>query len=289
MTTHNIDLDDLEAKLASTAGMTNSGQAERDRDYAKTGALLSIARSLEANKVPDHWESLEGPSGAILGWFDPQVARAIAQALGATQTRQDGETEAEPVEVGSLVVLTKMAEQAEAMGDTTTVGEVTELGESEGTAWAWVVWGTEVDGSVDEGKVWVSELTVVGRAGDELAEAVAWQPTPGDRVAHGALEGIIVELADKLGEPAALVRYDDGSEGLTHLVALEPLELGDRREVAGVTSDGTIIEPDDEPAPAPEPEVDDDDIDADFDTVVETAPAPDGLAAIRKGKSKGGK
>lgn len=257
MTDNPLDLNKLAADLVASRALRDPRDADRQRDDIKTSALVSIARSLEANKVPDHWEALEGPSGAVLGWFDPQVARAIAQALGATQARQDGEPELEPVEVGSLVVLTAMAEQAEAMGDATTVGQVTELGESEGTVWAWVVWGTELDGSTDEGKVWVSELTVVGRAGDELAEAIA-------------------EDAD--GNPLSA---DDIAR-----INAEADMLGDSTEVAGVTSDGTVIEPDDEPAQAPEPEVDDDDIDADFDTVVEAAPAPDGLAAIRKGKGK---
>lgn len=255
MTDNPLDLNKLAADLVATRALRDPRDADRQRDDIKTSALVSIARSLEANKVPDHWEALEGPSGAILGWFDPQVARAIAQALGATQARAQGEPNPEPVEVGSLVVLTAMAEQAEAMGDMTTVGEVTELGESEGTVWAWVVWGTEPDGTVDEGKVWASELTVVGRAGDELAEAQA---------------------EDAEGNPVDIATLNAEAD-----------MLGDPTEVAGVTSDGTVIEPDDEPAPAPEPEVDDDDIDADFDTVVDTTPAPDGLAAIRKGK--GGK
>lgn len=109
-----LDLDRLEHTLKGTLGMTNYGQAERDRDIVKTGALLSIARSLESNKVPDNWEALEGPSGAVLGWFDPQVARAIAQALGASQARQNGDEapEALPLVEGALVVLTALAEQA---------------------------------------------------------------------------------------------------------------------------------------------------------------------------------
>ena len=257
MTDNPLDTNKLAADLVATRALRDPRDADRTRDDIKTAALISIARSLEGNKVPDHWEALEGPSGAILGWFDPQVARAIAQALGASQARAEGEPEAEPVEVGSLVVLTAMAEQAEAMGHATTVGQVTELGESEGTVWAWVVWGTELDGSVDEGKVWVTELTVVGRAGDDLAEAQA---------------------EDAEGNPVDIATLNAEAD-----------MLGDPTEVAGVTSDGTVIEPDDEPAPAPDPVSDElvDDIDADFDTVVDSTPALDGLAAIRKGK--GGK
>jgi hypothetical protein len=264
MADNSLDTNKLAADLVATRALRDPRDADRARDDIKTAALISIARSLEGNKVPDHWEALEGPSGAILGWFDPQVARAIAQALGATQARNDGEPEAAPVEVGSLVVLTAMAEQAEAMGDITTVGEVTELGESEGTVWARVIWGNEPDGTVDEGKVWVSELTVVGRAGDKLVE---------------------VQAEDAEGNPVTVTGATEGADELAQANA-EADMLGDPTEVAGVTSDGTVIEPDDEPAPAPEPEVDDDDIDADFDTVVETTSAPDGLAAIRKGKGK---
>lgn len=255
-----LDLDRLEHTLKGTLGMTNYGQAERDRDIVKTGALLSIARSLESNKVPDHWEALEGPSGAVLGWFDPQVARAIAQALGASQARQDGDEapEALPVVEGALVVLTALAEQAEVMGDTTAVGVVVALGESEGSAYAWVDWR---DDDSEPGKVWVSDLTVVGHADAETAN-----------------------LAGADLEPDGDIEVPDADD-LARLNA-EADMLGDPTE-AGVTSDGTVIEPDDEPAAAPDPVVDDDDIDADFDTVVESTPPADGLAALRKGKGKG--
>lgn len=254
MTNDTTDLDKLEAKLAGTLGMTNAGQAERDRDVVKTGALLSIARSLESNKVPDHWESLEGPSGAILGWFDPQVARAIAQALGATEARQAAAEAPDdlPVVVGGVVALTAALAQALEQGDPNLagLGEVLELGVSEGAEWALVRWDDD-DESVAPGKLWVSDLTALARVDAEPvseADAAAWAEA-GEAFTEG--DGV----TDATYAPA-----DDNS--------------------------GFDIEPDDGAGdPAPEPEVDDDDIDADFDTVVDdTPPAVDGLSAL-KGKS----
>lgn len=170
-----LELDRLEQRLKDTIGVHNAGQAERDRDLVKTGALLSIARSLEANAVPSHWESLEGPSGAILGWFDPTVARAIAQALGATEARQAdaADDEQRPVIVGSVVALTAALEQALEQGDPSlaTLGEVLDLGRTEGTLYAVVRWDDD-DESVAPGKVWVSELTALEqREGEPVDEA----------------------------------------------------------------------------------------------------------------------
>ena len=265
MTDNPLDLDKLEAKLAGSLSITNYGVAERDRDIVKTGALLSIARSLEANKVPDHWESLEGPSGATLGWFDPQVARAIAQALGATEARQaaaEADEPERPVIVGSVVALTAALEQALEQGDPTlaTLGEVIDIGVTEGAYYALVRWDDEPEGTAP-GKLWVSDLTALeAREAEPVsdAEAAAWSQ---------AGEAFDPEVA------AALNAEADGEPDL------EP----------GITDDGTVIEPDDEPAAAPEPVVDDvvDDIDADFDTVVDTeaTPAVDPLTAL-KGKSK---
>lgn len=259
MTTNNVDLDDLEAKLAGTVGMTNSGQAERDRDYAKTGALLSIARSLEANKVPDHWESLEGPSGAILGWFDPQVARAIAQALGATEARQATDEAAPdplPVIVGSVVALTEALTFALDQGDPSLagLGEVLDIGVSEGAYYAIVKWDDEPD--TDPGKVWLTDLTALE-----------------------AREGVPVDDATA---PA----WAEAGEAFEQADLTPHVEAIDEAVADIVDNSGFDIEPDDGAGdPAPEPEVDDDDIDADFDTVVDsTPPAVDGLSAL-KGKS----
>lgn len=269
MTTNNIDLDDLEAKLAGTVGMTNSGQAERDRDYAKTGALLSIARSLEANKVPDHWESLEGPSGAILGWFDPQVARAIAQALGATEARQATDEAAPdplPVIVGSVVALTEALTFALDQGDPSLagLGEVLDIGVSEGAYYAIVKWDDEPD--TDPGKVWLTDLTALeAREGVPVDDATA--------TARGSVDWI--DPAEEDDEPEPDEREADIIEGV---------------DTALADNSGFDIEPDDGAGdPAPEPVVDDTDIDDDFDIVVDdTPPAVDGLTAL-KGKSKGGK
>lgn len=275
MTDNPLDTNKLAADLVATRALRDPRDADRTRDDIKTAALISIARSLESNRVPDHWEALEGPSGAILGWFDPQVARAIAQALGATQARAEGETvdtppEALPIVVGSLVVLTELAEQVEALGDITTVGTVTDLGATEGEQFAVVNWGTEPDGSIDESRVWVSALTVVGHDGDPLLETT--DDVSGTRYAQrDANDDDLAQVnaeADMLGDPTEAVN-----------------------DAPGVADDGTIIEPDDEPDAAPDPTVDDvvDDIDADFDTVVEATPPADGLAALRKGKGKNAK
>jgi hypothetical protein len=259
MTDNPLDLDKLEAKLASSLSVTNYGVAERDRDIVKTGALLSIARSLESNKVPDHWESLEGPSGAVLGWFDPQVARAIAQALGATEARQattDADPAPRPVVVGSVVALNEALAFALDQGapELAGLGEVLDVGISEGAEWALVRWDDD-DAGTEPGKVWVSDLTAL-----EAREA---EPVSEPEAAAWAEAGEAFEQAD-----------------LTpHIEALD--------EAVTVIADnsGFDIEPDDGAGdPAPEPEVDDDDIDADFDTVVEAPPAVDGLAAL-KGKS----
>lgn len=263
--TDNIDLDKLEAKLAGTVGITNMSVQARDLDLIKAGALLSIARSLESNKVPDHWESLEGPSGAILGWFDPQVARAIASALGATEARQAAaqDDEPRPVIVGSVVALTAALEQALEQGDPTLagLGEVLDIGVTEGAYWALVRWDDDDEGT-DPGRLWVSDLTALeAREAEPVsdAEAAAWAE------AGEAFD------ADKLESD--------------HLAGVD-LEPEADIEVPGITDDGTVIEPDTEAPAAPEPEVDDDDIDADFDTVVDDAPpAVDGLAAL-KGKTK---
>lgn len=252
-----IDLDHLEARLRDSLSVTNYGVAERDRDIAKTGALLSIARSLEANKVPDDWEALEGPSGAVLGWFDPLVARAIAQALGASQARAEGdESEGDdeaPIEVGAAVALTAALEQALDLGDPSLagLGEVLDLGISEGTEWALVKWDDEAAGT---DKVWLTDLTVIGQA-----DVTVTVDEDEAEVVESTIDATLATLnAEADGEPDLPVTTDVGID----------------------------IEPDTEAPEAPEPEVDDDDIDADFDTVVEPAPV-DGLSALRKGK--GGK
>src|SRR5688572_11256157 len=112
------NLDNLEARFLSAVSVTNDSVAARDRDVVKTGALLSIARSLEAKRIPDTWEPLEAPNGVRLGWFDPTVAAVIGQALGASglDVTDDSEPDAEPddlpVEVGAAVVLTSALENA---------------------------------------------------------------------------------------------------------------------------------------------------------------------------------
>lgn len=293
MTDNPLDLDDLGVKLKSTLAMRDHGQAERDRNIVKTGALLSIAKSLEAKTVPDNWEALEGPSGAVLGWFDPQVARAIAQALGASQERaaevEPDEGEAHPIEVGSFVALTEALERL--YEDTepgaqwhASVGRVEQLGIDQDEAWALVNWGTEPDGRADTGRLWVRILTVV----DPALVAATSDDIGGDRLEYlpngGTPETKTDEAEPDTTEASALFTADDDVN--TH--EGEPGGL----HVAPVTSDndGFDIEPDDGAGdPAPEPEVDDDDLDADFDTVVEDAPPVDGLSALKAKTKKGGK
>lgn len=158
------NLDDLEHMLKAAARVANPSIAQSDRELVKVSSLLSIARSLESTRVPEHWEALESPSGAILGWFDPQVARTIAQALAASQGQQqpDADDEPLPVIVGSVVVLTEALElagddpvQVEAL----TMGEVLDLGRTEDELYAVVRWLDDTD--AEPGKVWVSALTAL--------------------------------------------------------------------------------------------------------------------------------
>lgn len=296
MTTNNpISLDSLEVKLKSTLAMTNHGEAERDRNIVKTGALLSIARSLEANKVPDHWESLEGPSGAILGWFDPQVARAIAQALGATQAREavDEDDEPRPVIVGSTVALTAALSAALELGDPSIagLGEVLDIGVTEDAYYAIVRWDDDAP-DVTPGKVWVTDLTAIDKAeADPLTpeQAAAWATAGESFLPEGHDEAKVNHYYnDGLGDPATC--DDEGHNHPDDLAGGGPEDEGDLDPDTLepiVDNDGFDIEPDTGAGdPGPEPEVDDDDIDADFDVVVDdTPPAVDGLAAL-KGKSK---
>lgn len=258
------NINNLEGILERSVGINNSGQAERDRDLAKTGALLSIARSLESTRVPDHWEALESPSGAILGWFDPQVARTIAQALAASQGRQqDEDDEPLPIEVGSVVVLTDALELA---GDNPediealTMGQVLELGVTEDEHYALVAW---LEDGVVEGepvKVWVKHLTALEqREAEPVGVPDGHNP---DKVNH--------YYADALGDPTTCT-----DEGHNHPEP-EPVEVA-VLDGGGGASSGLEVEGDD-------------DIDADFDTVVEPEPTPtvDPLTAL-KGKSAKGK
>lgn len=256
------NLDKLEVDYASTRGMTNPTQVQRELDAVKTGALLSIARSLESTKVPDHWEALEGPSGAILGWFDPQVARSIAQALGASQARAEhdptGGRDDLLIEVGSMVSLTEALEHYDldnvdddgnyaALVDIVAMGEVVDIGIDQDEQWALVRWQDHPNAPAN-GRVWSRLLTVLEPLEPEADER----------------EADVINGVDT-NPPVEVATLDGG----------------------GGANSGFDIEPDNGPAEAPEPEVDDDDIDADFDTVVEAEPAPavDGLSAL-KGKSK---
>lgn len=270
------NLDDLEHMLKAAARVANPSIAQSDRELVKVSCLLSIARSLESTRVPDQWEALESPSGAILGWFDPQVARTIAQALAASQGQ--AEPESLPVVVGSVVVLTEALELAgddpDAVG-ALTMGEVLDLGRTEDEPYALVKWD---DTDAEPGKVWVSALTALEvRDGEPVGVSDGHDP---DKVNH--------YYDDGLGDPETCT-----DEGHNHPEPSAPIEVatldGGGGAVSGVTLDdeavllaGVDLEPEGDI------EVEGDDIDADFDTVVEAEPAApvDGLSAL-KGKSKG--
>lgn len=224
MTNDNTDLDKLELKLNASVGINNAGQAERDRDLVKTGALLSIARSLESTRVPDHWEALESPSGAILGWFDPQVARTIAQALAASQGRQqDADDVPLPIEVGSIVVLTEALELAGDDEDAVrglTMGQVLELGVTEDEPYAVVAWLEDGVIEGEPGKVWVSALTALEQREAEPVEREV-DNLERERVQHGIT----------LDDESAVLNGDD-------------LEPEDDIEVDSIDADfDTVVEP----------------------------------------------
>lgn len=225
MTNDNTDLAKLELKLDASVGINNAGQAERDRDLVKTGALLSIARSLESTRVPEHWEALESPSGAILGWFDPQVARTIAQALAASQGRQQDADDAPlPIEVGSVVVLTEALELAGDDEDAVqglTMGQVLELGVTEDEPYAVVAWLEDGVTEGEPGKVWVSALTAL-----EQREAEPVEVTTLDG-GGGASSGITLddEAAVLNGvdlEPEGDIEVDDIDADFDTVVEPEP-------------------------------------------------------------------
>lgn len=223
MTTGLTNIDNLEGMLERTVGINNAGQAERDRDLVKTGALLSIARSLESNKVPDHWQALEAPSGAILGWFDPQVAESIAGALARTQAAQaDDADDALPIEVGSMVSLTAELEQAldtiggtvDDLRDLVAMGEVVDLGVDQDQAWALVRW-QDHPAAPPNGRLWVSLLTVLEQREGEAGPV-------DEPELRGDLGGSVptAELID--GNPPAELDDDDLDEDFDTVVEAEP-------------------------------------------------------------------